>query len=1053
MKINTTRERLLASSMICGAAFAAIATVPAQAQEAEVSEVVVTGSRIVRQDYVANSPIATVTGDAAVANADVTLDTYLNTLPQINPAGTTTSNNPGNGGQSNVDLRGFGANRNVVLIDGRRAMVSENRLIVDLNTIPQAMIDSVEVITGGAGAAYGADAIAGAVNLKLKRNFEGVDLRVNYSNSTEHWDAEEYQVSAVLGGNFADGKGNAIIGFDRSVRQQLIKSQRAFSQNATSTTSFLPEGNLFWAGTNAPTLAALQGVFAGYGVAPNQVALGSGTLGFNMDGTLFYRGVFNNPLDVQNFRYPIDGAVNQNLYPDVYSYNFDYVNILVLPMDRYSFMSKINYELDNGVELFAQVGWTEYNAVTALAPTPFPTVNTRNISTARPQDVISSLVTPGQQIAQQLVIPAWNPFIPTDLRTLLNSRTGDDPALVGTGADEPFRMRQRTLDIGLRQSVYENTVVQFLAGVRAPIGDTGLIFEASISEGRTEVDQTQTGNINTQRMQTLVEDCAGGAGGLCTNPLAPQVIAAGGPVQVPVICEGGFNIFGRQPISAACREYLAVSTTLSTEMKQQIFQAFVTGPIYELPAGDLSFVLGAEYRGFEYAFDPGAASGPISGFNNQNPDRGTNSFRDIFGELLIPLVKDQPYIQALELNLGARYSEAEFADKISGQKVDARGSWAYKAELNWTINDMLRARASYQRSVREPNFSELFAGGGSAPQYFDPCSVTSTARNGPNAAQLAQLCQTAGFNGGVAASAINNFVQTPGSQIGVDLEGNLDLDPEIGKTFTVGFVWRSPWENQWLSRLQGSMDYYNIKIDDAILVPTPNQIVAACYNYYGTNPNYDPNNVNCDGILRVGGDILWIYNPATGYDVFINSNDGKQKSSGIDFQVDWGFDMSWLGASERWGSVRLNAMVTHVIEFKQQDPISGVPELDFAGTVSYFGAGLGTSFPKWKATINGEWSLFDDFRINARGRYIGKMDNRLGVEFPGEQSFTGTDAVWYWDFAGTWNVTDNVELRLGVNNAFDKEPEVYAPNVQSGTDPSTYDVIGRRVFGGIKLRF
>ena len=1027
--------------MICGAAFAAVSATSAYAQE-EVQEVVVTGSRIVRQDYVANSPITTVTGDATVANADITLDTYLNTLPQVNPAGGTTSNNPGNNGQSNIDLRGFGANRNVVLIDGRRPMVSSNAMTVDLNTIPQALIEGIEVITGGAGAAYGADAIAGAVNVKLKRNFEGIDFRANYSNSTEYWDAKEYQFSLAIGGNYADGKGNAVFGFDRSARESLLKSQRSFSQNATSTTSFLPEGVLFWQSPvpnnpgNPVPEAAVDGLFATYGVAANQVAAGSGTLGFNMDGSLFYRGVFNSALDVQNFRYPIDGAVNQSLYPDLYSYNFDYVNILVLPMDRYSFMFKTNYELDNGIEFFVNAGWTEYSATTALAPTPFPTVNTRAPQRAGSTDVQSSLVTNGTclntrgdpgtcQIAQQLVIPVTNPFIPADLLALLNARTGDDTRLVGAGATEPFLIRQRTLDLGLRESRFENTVVQFLAGVRGPIGDTGLTFEASVQEGRTEIDETQTGNLNTQRLQAMIEAADGGAS----------------------VCDGGFNIFGRQPISASCRQYLAAQTTLSTEMKQQIAQAFVTGPIYELPAGDLSFVVGAEYRGFEYNFDPGAASGPISGANTQNPDSGTNSFRDVFGELLIPLVKDQQWVQNLELSLGARYSEAEFADKLTGRSVGPRGSWAYKGELNWTINDLLRARASYQQSVREPNFGELFAGGGSAPQYFDPCSVTSQARKGSSAAQVAALCAAQGVG------AINTYVQTPGSQIGVDLDGNLDLDPEEGKTFTAGIVWRSPWENQWLSRLQGSVDYYNIKIDKAILTPTPNQIVAACFNYYGTNPTYDITDQNCQGPARGGGDILWVYNPASSDGLFKASNGGTQQSSGLDFQFEWGFDAEWLGADSKWGSVRLNALITHVIEFKQQDPIEGVPELDFAGTISYFGAGLGTSFPEWKATVNAEWSLFEDFKLNARGRYIGAMENRLNVEFPGETEFTGVDAVWYWDLAGTWAVTDNVELKLGVNNVFDKEAETYAPNVQSGTDPSTYDVIGRRVFGALKLRF
>jgi iron complex outermembrane receptor protein len=1023
LRLQTTRGRLLASTIICGAALSAAA--PALAQSTtEVDAVVITGSRIARQDYVANSPIATVTGDQTIANADVTLDTYLNTLPQVSPSGTTTSNNPGNGGQSNIDLRGFGSNRNIVLLDGRRPMVSANNLTVDLNTIPQALIDSIEVITGGAGATYGADAIAGAVNIKLKRNFEGIDVRANYSNSTEYWDAEEYQFSAVMGGNFADDRGNAVIAFDRSYREPLIKSQRPFSQNATSTTSFLPEGAFFWGGTNAPTLASLQAA-----VGSANVTQTSGAYGFNLDGSLFYKGIFNSAFDVVNYTGPIDGTVNQSLYPDLYSYNFDYVNILVLPLDRYSFMAKANYELENNIEVFSQVGWTQYNSTTALAPTPFPTVNTRNPCDAGPSDVVSSLVTCGSGIAQQLVIPVTNPFVPLAFKNnVLGSRVGDDVNLLGAGATEPFRMRQRTLGLGLRQSDYTNTVVQFLAGIKAPIADTGWEFNGYVSEGRTQIDQTQTGNLDTQRLQNMIE--------------APD----GGVSQ----CAGGFNIFGRQPISAECQAYLEVATTLSTKMVQQIAQAYITGPLFEMPAGTAEGVLGVEYRGFDYIFDPGAASGPISGFNTQSPDSGTNSFKDVFAEALFPLVKDAAYAKSIDLSLGYRRSSSEFEDRISGTARDARSSDSWKIELNWSVVDELRFRASVQRSVREPNFGELFASGGSAPQYFDPCSASTEARTGANAASIKALCQTAGFNGGVSAGAINTFEQTPGSQIGVDLAGNTALDPEQGTTVTVGMAWQSPSDNQWLTRLRGTVDYWNIKIKDAILTPTPNQIVAACYNYYGTNPTYDPANSNCDGILRVGGDILWIYNPATGYAEFIGDNGGHQEASGIDFQFDYGFDMEWLGF-ENLGTVRLNAMISYMIEFKQQDPISGVPELDFAGTAAYFGSGLGTSYPEWKANFTGTWDI-GNLDLSFRARYISEMQNRLEVEFPGEH-FTGPDAIWYWDVAGSYALTDSVEFRLGVNNVFDEQPSTYAPNVQSGTDPSTYDVVGRRVFTGIKLRF
>ncbi len=1032
--------------MICGVTAAALlAAEPAYAQDSSATEVegiVVTGSRIVRQDYIANSPIATVTGEAATANADVTLDTFINTLPQVNPAGTTTSNNPPNNGQSNIDLRGLGANRNIILIDGRRAQPSGNDLTVDLNTIPQALVENIEVITGGAGATYGADAIAGAVNIILKKDFEGVDVRANYSNSTEFWDAEEYQFSAVIGGNFADGKGNAVLGFDRSFRQAMIKSQRDFSQNATSTTSFLPEGALFWSNSNPITQDAINTLFDGYGVdAEDVTGAASGSLGFNLDGTVFYKGVFNSPLDVQNYRYPIDGSVNQGLYPDLYSYNFDFVNLLVLPMDRYSFMSKINYRLDNGVEFFANVGWTEYTAATALAPTPFPTVNTRNPSDADVDDVISTLVTPGSQISQQLVVPVTNPFIPDDLAFLLANRNacdavdeednpiGDNPALVGCGPDEPFTMRQRTLGLGLRQSSYENTVVQFLAGIHAPLGDTGWELEATVQEGRTEIDESQQGNLDTQRLQGLIEADDGGVS----------------------TCEGGFNIFGRQPISADCANYLESTTTLSTEMKSQIAQAFVRGPVFTLPAGQASAVLGAEYRAFEYHFDPGSASGPISGFNTQNPDAGNNSFSDLFGELYLPLISDQQYAQLVDVTLGYRYSWSEFTDEITGRSVGPRGSPAWKIDLNWEISDPVRVRASYQRSVREPNFAELFAGGGDAPQYFDPCSVTSQFRqNGGTAAR--DICLNAGLIGGISSAAIDTYVQTPGSQIGVDQAGNTELQPEKGKTFTLGVVLNSWSDNPWLSRLRGSVDYYNIQIDDAMLVPTPNQIVAACYNYYGTNPDLDPDVDNCFNLLRFGGDILWIYDYAhTDDGVFAATNGGHQKTSGLDFQVDWAIDTDLIGL-DNMGTIRVNALLTHVIEFKQQDPIEGVPELDFAGTIAYFGSGLGSSFPEWKATINTIWDV-DPFMFGVRGRYISSMDNRLTVEFPGETEFTGVDAIWYWDAWGSYDVNDNVEVRLGVNNLFDQDPETYAPNVQSGTDPSTYDVVGRRVFGSIRLRF
>lgn len=1027
------KSRLFASSIIAGATFGAYA-LPAMAQETDAptpvsavdaddlrqDTVIITGSRIARQDYTADSPIVSVDGDQVVANADITIDTYLNTLPQVNPAGSSTSNNPGNGGQAAIDLRGLGNNRNIVLIDGRRAMPSASDLTVDLNTIPAALVERIEIITGGAGAVYGADAVAGAVNVILKDDFEGIDIRTSYQNSTEFWDSEEYTITAVVGGNFDNDRGNAVLALETSVREGMVKSQRAFAEQATSTTSFFPEGSLLFGSANAPTEAAIDAVFGTYGTAAGDVSVGN-RFGFNLDGTLFSAGIFNSPSDVENFRYDIDGNVNLNLFPDAYSYNFDFVNLLTLPLERDSFMGKANYELDNGVNVFGGFGWTEYTSATALAPTPIPTVRITAPGENSSIQAQSALVEPGQQVAFQLIIPVTNPFVPTDLQTILASRTGDDPNLVGSGATEPFLMRQRTLSAGLRQSNFENTVIQYHLGAEGPIGSTGWDWHAYISEGRVETDRNQAGNIDSDRLQILLEATDGGAS----------------------ICEGGFNPFGRNPLSDACVDYLSVSSTASTEFDRTVAQAYIDGVVAELPAGDLSAVLGVEYREFDFAFDPGSGGGPISGFNAQTPNEGSNSFTDVFGELLVPIAKDAPWAQDLYLTLGYRYSDSEFESGITGASGGSKDG-SYKAELSWAPVDYARVRASIQRAVRAPNFNELFDGGGSAPQYFDPCSVTGVARNGADATQFGALCAATGV------ASIGTYVQTPGTQASITTTGNTDLSPEEADTLTLGVIWSSPFGGQWNERLRGSVDYWNIDIGNPILSPGVNQIIADCYNYYGNNSSYDGTVDNCQAIVRGGGDIFFLSDPNDPSGNYPGVNGGSIEASGIDFQVDYGFDLEWFGLPASAGSIETRLLATYTNEWKQQE-LSTLPALDFAGTVSFFGEGLGTSFPEWKANLTTRWNV-GDWAVDARTRYISGMDNRASVIFPGEQ-FTGTDAIFYWDFAANWDVTENIALRLGLNNAFDTQPELYAPNVQSGTDPSLYDVVGRRVFGQVIAKF
>ncbi|NLR69722.1 TonB-dependent receptor [Novosphingobium sp. ERN07] len=993
----------------------ALMAMPAFAQEAEAEDaasetIIVTGSRIARPNLESASPIAVITGEQTTANGDVTLDTYLNTLPQVNPAGTSTSNNPGNGGQANIDLRGLGSNRNLVLINGRRPMVSDSGQTVDLNTIPQGLIKRIDVMTGGAGAAYGADAIAGVVNVVLNDSFEGLDLRANYANHLANKDAREYQFSGTIGGNFADGRGNIAFSAEYASRQGLIKAQRPFASQATSTTGTPPVGRLIE--NNPIPQSAIDALFASYGVSAAQTPRsGLSQLHFNSDGSLFGSGTFNNPLDVSNYRGAADGTdaagANQNFFPDFYSYNFDAINLLVNPLERKSAFMTAKYEIIPEATFFTQASYTQYTSANALAPTP---IGTRIYATSAPGGAsfaTSNLITPGSFITNS-VVPVTNPFIPADLARLLAARTGNDASLVGSGATEAFRMGIRSLGTGLRQSNYDNEVMQILGGLRGDLG-ADWRYEAYYSWGQTTIDRSATGNVNVQKLQQLLEAPDGGRS----------------------LCAGGYNPFGIQPISPECVAFLDETGQTRTRFTQQIAQAFVSGSLTDLPGGPLGVVLGVESRRFRYTFDPGALAGPIAGFNTATPDNGTNNFFDIFGEVLAPITNE------LSLSLGYRYSRSDFNDIQNGVDGQAKGSSAYKAELTYAPIDELRFRGSYQRSVRAPNFGELFSGGASFVQAFDPCSVTTEFRKNGGAGAAA-LCQGTGVGNPAA------FVATPGLQVNLGFAGNPNLKPEKSDAFTAGMVFN-------IGGLVGSLDYYNIKISDAIFGPDTNLFLAACYGYQGGfNAALSASNPYCSSVVRAGSNLSFVaVDSSLGGDSnsnFLLQNIGGVKTSGIDLQLGYKIPTPFAGEES---AISLDGFFNYLIDYKVQE-LPGVT-LDYADTVSYFGAGLGTSFPRFKATGNIAWKL-GGVTVSSRIRYIDGMKNRASVQFPGETSFTGVGSVVYADFAFQADVGP-LTWRIGVNNAFDRKPPQYAPNVQSGTDPSLYDVIGRRGYVSARLRF
>lgn len=1008
MRLQTTRGRLLASTIICGAALAAFAAAtPAFAQEeTEVEAVVVTGSRIATRDLVTDSVIQTVSDQDIKDVAAITVETLLNQLPGVVPSFGSANNNPGNG-QALIDLRGLGSNRNVVLLDGRRMVPNTSTLVIDANTIPVALIERVEVVTGGASAVYGADAVAGVVNFITKTDFEGVEADAQYGIS-ELSDAGEYSASLTIGGNFADDRGNAVLSIGWAQREEVGKGEREFTAQAANTTSFFPSGTYRTVANNLPTQAAVNAVFAGYGAAANTVCYTGGAtgFGFNGDGTLYATGSSGNcavnagagvltafPIDMVNFRRD-PSEIATNFAPNFFSFNFEPYNKLILPLDRKNFYTAVNYDISDSVNVYARANLVSYSSATALAPSPAPTAG---------NPLYGGLIS-------DFTIPVTNPFIPADLAAILASRTGNNPVLAGSGATEEFAYRFRTLALGPRLEQNDRISMQFTTGLKWELG-SDWTADAFYSWGKYEETTTQTGNLSVRKFEELLDAPDGGAS----------------------ICGDGFNPFGVGFLGGGCRAYASVTAKNRTEIESNFAQVVLTGPVYELPAGEVGVALGAEYRSYEYSFLPDSAlqPGEVAGFNGSPPLNGYLDFHDLFAEVAIPILKDLPFVQALDLTLGGRYSDNNLTGADS----------SYKVELSWQPVESLRFRGSIQKAVRSPNVSELFAAQGEDnPEVFDPCNASDTDGN-PNAARtpaVLALCQLQGNALGFNNAAIVGY-QQGNDQIQAVTGGNPNLAPETADTYTLGLVWRPGFESTLFSNFSISLDYYSIEIEDVVASNDPTVIVNRCYNLQdNANPTLDPNNAWCQLFRRspAGFDILDLQE--------LSLNQAVQATSGWDLSVDWRTDLEALGL---WGRLGVNIQANLVDKFESQTS-SADPVLDYAGTI---GTLPGEYLPEFRANLNLSYDL-GDFGADLRVRYLdnAKHENDVPTD---SATATGVPATYYLDLATRYAINDNVEVRFNVLNLLDQEIREYDPFVDAQTNPSVYDVIGRRYSVGINLRF
>ena len=853
----------LALGMIATAASAQSAS-----GEGQVEEVVVTGSRILRKDYVANSPIVTVGQDILRQSGSITPELALNQLPQFTPGASATTSFPPSGGRATLNLRGLGTNRVLVLMDGRRIQPGSTDGAIDINLIPSALIENVETITGGASSTYGSDAMAGVVNFKLKRSFEGFQVDAQYGQ-TQRGDAQSREVSLLWGGKFADGRGSAQLAMSYVNRSDAVRGDRDFFA-LSSLSPLTPNGSATLA-ANPPSQAAVDAIFAKYGVAAGTAIARGGPFGFNPDGTLFTAAPVTTP--VLNYRGPLDGFILN--YNNAIVANAGLVTTIQGPLTRYNIFARGDYQLTPHAKFYGQALYTTYQADATISG-------------------------PGFGLAGQVItVPYNNPFLPADFKALLASRPNPT-------ADFPFTyVFTQYGGLPVRST---NDIYQFLLGLSGDLPSTDWTWDVYGSVGRTTTNSSRVGggNVTLSASNALLRAPDGGVS----------------------ICQGGFNPFGIHPISQSCLDYLKRPQNTKTVLEQKVVEANVQGSLFDLPAGKVRFAAGGTYRSDSYDFIPDylTSIGDFLAGGISQASSGTQSVYEGFGELLVPVIKDVPLIKEFNLNGGYRYSKYNTAGGVNTYKLDFDWSVISSVRLRGGYSRAIKAPSLinlYQPLARATVSVGQPTAGGVPILGGDPCDVRSLYRLGPNGAQVRALCAAQGLS----PAALDSYTLSTGSINGTT-SGNKDLLPEKADTFSIGAVWRSQLDMPLLARLSASVDYYDIKVTGAVGTFPLGEAVARCFNTNGTsNPSYAANNLYCTllGRRNINGNLEEAQ--------VATLNLGSYKTSGIDFQVDWAAGLGALGLSDNYGSVGVNVVGTYTRKFLLQS-LPGGPTLDYLGATS-----------------------------------------------------------------------------------------------------------------------
>lgn len=585
---------------ILSAGTTALASSPVLAQEEveEIEEIITTGSRLVRTDLEAVSPIQVVDNEEFLISGVVNVEQKLNELPAVLPSFGPTSNNPGDG-TARVNLRGLGTARTLVLVNGRRFVPSTQSGVVDLNTIPGTLIKQVDVVTGGASAVYGSDALAGVVNFQLIDDFEGVEISGLYDVTTEG-DAEKYNFDITMGGNFDNGKGNATVYASYTKREALFQGDRDFSTYAL--------GDVAPVGT--PGQDKKTGVGGPLGKSGSSGVPGTRVWG----GPVIDTG--SGPFTVGTF--DENGQGLPWVEPDS-RFNYAPDNYLQLPQERYVISAMAHYDISDSVTAYTELNYANNLVPQELAPTPAFT----GYMEVNPDS------------------PFFSPEVQAGLDGMRTDTNGDG---VIDGDDNAILayLGRRMVENGSRQSRDRRNIFRLLVGLRGDINDNWG-WDAYYSTAKTNYNNLLNNDVSATRFRQAIAVTDDGLS--CQDP-------SGG-------CQP-LNIFGPGNISDAAIGFVNVGAANVTEIDYEVINASVNGQLFSIgDASPVQLAIGVERRDDDSSFRPDSflAAGDVLGFNAGQETVGKYDVTEIFAEVDIPLVEGKPGFESLSLWAAARSSD------------------------------------------------------------------------------------------------------------------------------------------------------------------------------------------------------------------------------------------------------------------------------------------------------------------------------------------------------------------------------------------------------------